>query len=320
MRSRRTRGQTARQRSQQRGPDTARRAYHPPSSRPGTRMPRSPIKSAPSCSAAARHGAGCLALGWPFSWSWCCCCHHLSVRRRRRHLGHQHPGGVGICHCQFRLVDWHWACRHADFGHSLAHAPAVAHLDQPLCRGHDAICRGLCRAVPTAAPGAPVVFLLAVSVSQHDGYVAPVSQSAGLGLLCRLYLWHRLAALLVHWPDSGPGHAARPLAKPCGPCHLRHAGHGLARLRRATGIATRWHTCSWRGWPRRWWFQCIALSASILPSRILPGWHSTIFPPYFVAGAIFSGFAMVLTIAIPVRRHLSPGRLHYHAAPAGTWR
>jgi molybdopterin-containing oxidoreductase family membrane subunit len=33
----------------------------------------------------------------------------------------------------------------------------------------------------------------------------------------------------------------------------------------------------------------------------LPGWHSTIFPPYFVAGAIFSGFAMVMTIAIPVR-------------------
>jgi Ni/Fe-hydrogenase subunit HybB-like protein len=34
---------------------------------------------------------------------------------------------------------------------------------------------------------------------------------------------------------------------------------------------------------------------------IVPGWHSTIFPPYFVAGAIFSGFAMVLTIAIPLR-------------------
>ncbi|HTL66057.1 MAG TPA: NrfD/PsrC family molybdoenzyme membrane anchor subunit [Lacunisphaera sp.] len=34
---------------------------------------------------------------------------------------------------------------------------------------------------------------------------------------------------------------------------------------------------------------------------ILPGWHSTIFPPYFVAGAIFSGFAMVLTIVIPLR-------------------
>jgi molybdopterin-containing oxidoreductase family membrane subunit len=34
---------------------------------------------------------------------------------------------------------------------------------------------------------------------------------------------------------------------------------------------------------------------------VVPGWHSTIFPPYFVAGAIFSGFAMVLTLAIPLR-------------------
>ncbi|HNP73786.1 MAG TPA: polysulfide reductase NrfD [Kouleothrix sp.] len=34
----------------------------------------------------------------------------------------------------------------------------------------------------------------------------------------------------------------------------------------------------------------------------VPGWHSTVFPPYFVAGAIFSGFAMVATIAIPLRR------------------
>jgi len=33
----------------------------------------------------------------------------------------------------------------------------------------------------------------------------------------------------------------------------------------------------------------------------LPGWHTTIFPPYFVAGAIFSGFAMVLTLMIPLR-------------------
>src|SRR5688572_14967623 len=35
---------------------------------------------------------------------------------------------------------------------------------------------------------------------------------------------------------------------------------------------------------------------------IVPGWHATIFAPYFVAGAIFSGFAMVLTMMIPVRR------------------
>jgi molybdopterin-containing oxidoreductase family membrane subunit len=34
----------------------------------------------------------------------------------------------------------------------------------------------------------------------------------------------------------------------------------------------------------------------------LPGWHTTIFPPYFVAGAIFSGFGMVLTLLIPIRK------------------
>jgi len=34
---------------------------------------------------------------------------------------------------------------------------------------------------------------------------------------------------------------------------------------------------------------------------ILPGWHSTVFPPYFVGGAIFSGFAMVMTLVIPLR-------------------
>ncbi|MEM1167123.1 MAG: NrfD/PsrC family molybdoenzyme membrane anchor subunit [Planctomycetota bacterium] len=39
---------------------------------------------------------------------------------------------------------------------------------------------------------------------------------------------------------------------------------------------------------------------------ILPGWHTTIFPPYFVAGAVFSGFAMVLTLLIPFRE-LYPG-------------
>jgi molybdopterin-containing oxidoreductase family membrane subunit len=36
----------------------------------------------------------------------------------------------------------------------------------------------------------------------------------------------------------------------------------------------------------------------------LPGWHSTIYPPYFVAGALFQGFAMVLTLGIPLRKYL----------------
>ena len=45
---------------------------------------------------------------------------------------------------------------------------------------------------------------------------------------------------------------------------------------------------------------------------VIPGWHSTVFPPYFVAGAIFSGFAMVLTLLIPLRAIF---RLHDFITP-----
>ncbi|MFL5354233.1 NrfD/PsrC family molybdoenzyme membrane anchor subunit [Archangium sp.] len=41
----------------------------------------------------------------------------------------------------------------------------------------------------------------------------------------------------------------------------------------------------------------------------VPGWHSTIFPPYFVAGAIFSGIALVLTLLLPVRKPLGIGHV-----------
>src|SRR5207247_1092202 len=36
-------------------------------------------------------------------------------------------------------------------------------------------------------------------------------------------------------------------------------------------------------------------------TAVVPGWHTTIFPPYFVAGAIFSGMAMVMTLLVPAR-------------------
>lgn len=74
----------------------------------------------------------------------------------------------------------------------------------------------------------------------------------------------------------------------------------------------------WRGTARHWrryqdaYLLLAALATPLVVSvhtvvsfdfavAIVPGWHSTVFPPYFVAGAIYSGFAMVLTIAIPLR-------------------
>ncbi len=87
---------------------------------------------------------------------------------------------------------------------------------------------------------------------------------------------------------------------------IEHAIYGILAL-------------GWRGASRHWrWHRSASLLLAGLATplvlsvhtvvsfdftiAILPGWHSTIFPPYFVAGAIYSGFAMVLALAIPVRR------------------
>jgi Ni/Fe-hydrogenase subunit HybB-like protein len=75
----------------------------------------------------------------------------------------------------------------------------------------------------------------------------------------------------------------------------------------------------WRGSARHWHHYEIAylllagLSTPLVVSvhsivsfdfavSVIPGWHATIFPPYFVAGAIYAGFAMVLTLGIPMRK------------------
>ena len=90
------------------------------------------------------------------------------------------------------------------------------------------------------------------------------------------------------------------------------------RARVAYGI----FALGWRGSARHWHHYKIAylllaglatplvLSVHTIVSwdfavSILPGWHTTIFPPYFVAGAVFSGFAMVLTLIIPARRFMN---------------
>ena len=75
----------------------------------------------------------------------------------------------------------------------------------------------------------------------------------------------------------------------------------------------------WRGSARHWhrYETCYLLLAGLATPLVLsvhtivsfdfavsqvPGWHATIFPPYFVAGAIYAGFAMVLTLTIPLRK------------------
>jgi Ni/Fe-hydrogenase subunit HybB-like protein len=88
--------------------------------------------------------------------------------------------------------------------------------------------------------------------------------------------------------------------------------------RRRTQVVFGMLALGWRGAARHWqryeqtYYLLAALATPLVVSvhsvvsfdfavANVPGWHSTIFPPYFVAGALFSGFSMVLTIAIPLR-------------------
>jgi molybdopterin-containing oxidoreductase family membrane subunit len=100
----------------------------------------------------------------------------------------------------------------------------------------------------------------------------------------------------------------------------------LASIRdRASGIAKKAYSVAsfgWRGSAREWLrFESVSLILAALATplvlsvhsivssdfatSLIPGWHTTIFPPYFVAGAIFSGFGMVQTLLIIAREALN---------------
>ena len=160
------------------------------------------------------------------------------------------------------------------------------------CAGH----------VPAAAHGPSVAGLLAVSLSQHHELLAAVPQPAGVGRVRGFDLLRR------------------------SPCLFWFIGliPDLATLRDRS--ENRWAkmiygmlAMGWRGSARHWaryetaYLLLAGLATPLVLSvhtvvsfdfaiAIVPGWHTTIFPPYFVAGAIYSGFAMVLMLAIPIRK------------------
>lgn len=94
---------------------------------------------------------------------------------------------------------------------------------------------------------------------------------------------------------------------------MRDRAKGLRR--KVLGFfSLRWNG-SGRTWSR-WEMACLLLAGLATPlvvsvhsvvssdfaTAVIPGWHTTVFPPYFVIGAVFSGFAMVLTLMIVARR------------------
>lgn len=91
-------------------------------------------------------------------------------------------------------------------------------------------------------------------------------------------------------------------------------GHWRTRLYRVLALGWMGAASQWHHYGRAYlYFAALATPLVIsvhsvvswdFATSLMPGWHSTIFPPYFVAGAIHSGLAMVLTLVIPARRFL----------------
>ena len=151
------------------------------------------------------------------------------------------------------------------------------------------------RPVPDHASRPAAVFLLARSISQHDDGLAAVAQRADLGFLGDPELSPVLDHLLVR--------------RACSPTSPRCA------IARASAFARRFYgalALGWRGSARHWHVYHVyqmtmaALAVPLVVSlhsvvgfdfaaSLMPGWQETIFPPYFVVGAMYSGFAMVVT-------------------------
>jgi molybdopterin-containing oxidoreductase family membrane subunit len=94
----------------------------------------------------------------------------------------------------------------------------------------------------------------------------------------------------------------------------RHRGGWVGRIYRIMSLGWTGSLRQWRHYARLYMFLA-AFATPLVASvhsivswdfavSIVPGWHTTIFAPYFVAGAILSGTAMVLTLVIPMRRML----------------
>ena len=161
-------------------------------------------------------------------------------------------------------------------------------------------CAGFYPLFHTGRPWLAVYWLL--PVPEHDGPVAEVPQPADLGRVRGLAPTRTVSALFWYVgliPDLATLRD-RAKSKPW------KVVYGMLAM-------------GWRGSARHWhnyetaYLLLAGLATPLVISvhtvvsfdfavGIVPGWHATIFPPYFVAGAIYAGFAMVLTLAIPLRK------------------
>ena len=194
-----------------------------------------------------------------------------------------------------------------DLGGPVPLPPALAHLGQPGRRGDDDLRGDLRRAsIPLIHMGRPWFALLDVpATSTRAARCGSTSGRRWSGISSRSRPTSSISLdLLVHRDGPRSGHDPRPGLKPG---IWRKRDHG-----RASALG-------WNGSYRTWlryetvYLLLAGLATPLVISvhtivswdfatSVIPGWHTTIFPPYFVAGAVFSGMAMVLTLMLIARK------------------
>ena len=151
-----------------------------------------------------------------------------------------------------RPVGWGWDITNFVFWIGIGHAGTLISailflfrqkwrtVDQPLGRSHDAVRRDVRGHLPAVPHRPSVARLLAVPDSQHRSQpVAEFPQPADLGRVRGLDVFHGFAAVLVHGPGSGSGHAARPRDEPGEAGGFRLASAWAGADRPGTGATTK---------------------------------------------------------------------------------
>ena len=189
----------------------------------------------------------------------------------------------------------------------------LAHRGVPLHRSDDGVRRHDGGALPDHSHRAPVALLLAAALSQPALPLAQLQVAADLGRVRDLDLPHRVVDLPGHRPGAGHRRGARSRER------LEEEA-----LRAALSLGWTGADSQWRHYTRAYLYLAALATPLVLSVHsvvswdfamsIVPGWHGTIFAPYFVAGAIYSGVGMVLTLIIPLRKVLKH-RAHDHRLP-----
>ena len=243
----------------------------------------------------------------------------LSNFHRGRDLGIEPSRRLGLGHYQFRVLDRYRTRRHADLSHPLSAAPEMAHLDQSFGGSDDPV-RGHLRCHFPRHPRRTRLDGVVSGARAEQLAIWPNFRSPLLWDVFAVSTYFTVSVLFWYTglvPD-------------------------LATLRdRATSKIKKFlygiFALGWRGSNRHWrhyemaYLLLAGLSTPLVLSvhsvvsfdfatSILPTWHTTIFPPYFVAGAIFGGFAMVLTLDVASACHYSNCRTSSRSSTSTRWR